>query len=201
MEKRLVKFNNLSDTQVQDYTNITKAGFLALNAVIDRFRPLKYWYGFEVCSISDKDQLFICLMKLKLDLPLFDLAVRYGVSRTTIHNIFMTYLHCMHEVIYKGMLNKIPSLSKNKGSLPDSFGDFTNCRILIDCTEVRIVTPCTDLNAAALSYSNYKHFLTGKFLIGVAPNGPITFISDGYAGSTSDKEVTQACGVLSHVKV
>lgn len=201
LELMAFRFENLTESQVKDYTNITKAGFLSVNALIDRFRPLTYWTGSRVRSISDEDQLLICLIKLKLDLPMFDLAVRYHVSRTTIHNIFLTYLHCLHTILYKGMMKQIPSLSKNRGSMPESFGDFSNCRIIIDCTEFRICAPRKDLNAAALSYSNYKHNLTGKFLVGVAPNGSIIFVSDGFPGSTSDKEVTKASGILSHMKV
>ena len=195
------RFENLTGSQVKDYTNVAGSAFLSVNALIDRFRPLNYWTGSWVRSISNEDQLLICLMKLKLDLPMFDLATRYHVSRTTIHNIFLTYLHCLHEILYKGMMKQIPSLSKNRGSLPESFGDFTNCRIIIDYTEFRICTPRKDLNASTLSYSDYKHNLTAKFLIGVTPNGSITFVSNGFPGSTSDKEVTQRSGVLSHRKV
>eukprot|EP00795_Rhopilema_esculentum_P003949 gene3949-15280_t len=139
-------------------------------------------------------------MKLKLDVPLFDIAKRYGVSRTTIHNIFLTYLYAVHEVLYQGLMKRMPSLAKNQGSMPESFGEFTNCRVIIDCTEFRITTPRQDLNAASASYSNYKHNLTGKFLIGVAPNGTITYVNDGYPGNTSDKVLTEHCGVLNHLK-
>ena len=113
----------------------------------------------------------------------------------------MTYLHAVHEILFKGMMQEIPSLDKNRDSLPDTFANFSNCRIIIDCTEFRISAPRKDLNAAAASYSNYKHCLTGKFLIGVAPNGGITFVSDGFPGNTSDKAVTEESRVLSHLQV
>ena len=90
-------------------------------------------------------------MKLKLDMPLFDIAKRYGVSRTTVHTIFLTYLHVLDDILYQRMMNEIPSLTKNQSSLPDTFGDFTNYRLIIDCTEFRITTPRQDLNAATAS--------------------------------------------------
>ena len=139
-------------------------------------------------------------MKLKLDLPLFDIAKRYLVSRTTVHNVFMTYLYLLHEVLFKGVLNKIPSLEKNQSCLPDSFGDFSNCRVILDCTEFMIEKPRSDLNAASLLYSNYKHNLSAKYLIAVAPNGTITFVSNGYLGSISDKMITDDSGILNHMK-
>ena len=36
-----------------------------------------------------------------------------------------------------------------------------------------------------------------KALVGVAPNAVITFVSNMYAGSVSDKAIVQKCGILS----
>ena len=58
-----------------------------------------------------------------------------------------------------------------------------------------------DLHAASASYSNYKHRLTAKYLIGVAPNGAITFVSNGFPGSTSDKMVTDHSRAITQLKV
>jgi hypothetical protein len=90
--------------------------------MIKRFSPLKYWTGKTVISISVEDEILIFLMKLRLDLPYFDLGSRYSVSITTIQNIFLTYLHAFHEIFFVGCMNQIPSLEKNKASLPESFG-------------------------------------------------------------------------------
>ncbi len=98
-------------------------------------------------------------------------------------------------------MNEIPSLEKNRSSLPSSFGDIANCRIILDCTEFKIEAPRKDLEAAISSYSIYKHNKTAKFLIGVAPNGAITFVSKGFPGSASDKVITDQSGVISHLKV
>jgi hypothetical protein len=46
------------------------------------------------------------------------------------------------------------------------------------------------------TYSAYKHHHTFKGLVGVAPNGVVTCVSDLYAGATSDKKIVQDCGVL-----
>ena len=88
-------------------------------------------------------------------------------------------------------MDSVPSLEKNKCSMPNSFRDLSNCRIIIDCTESQSETSRKDLNAAATSYSNYKSRLTAKYLIGFFPNGAITFVSEGYPRSTSDKVVTE----------
>ena len=38
-----------------------------------------------------------------------------------------------------------------------------------------------------------------KFLIGIAPQGIITFISKGWGGCVSDKFLTENCGILDHL--
>ena len=200
LEKARFLYRNLADCEVQHYTGLSRAIFQSLADLISRFH-LTYWSGSSVTSVDSEDQLRIFFMKLRLDLPYFDLAHRFSLSQTTIQNIFMTYLHAVHEIVYLGLMRKIPSLEKNKCTLPESFGSFTNCRILVDCTEFCVTVPRKDLEAASSSYSNYKKYLTGKFLIGVAPNGCITFVSDGFPGSTSDKTVAKESGLLHHLQV
>ena len=47
-----------------------------------------------------------------------------------------------------------------------------------------------------LTYSSYKNHNTYKGLIGISPSGAVTFISDLYPGSISDKELTRCSGIL-----
>ena len=112
LEKRVFTFERLSEDDIKGYTNLSKRAFLRLDKLINAFTTLKYWTGCEVVKISEKDQLLIFLMKLKLDVPLFDIAKRYDVRRTTIHNVFLTYLYAVHEVLYQGLMKRMPSLEK-----------------------------------------------------------------------------------------
>ena len=45
-------------------------------------------------------------------------------------------------------------------------------------------------------YSNYKHHVTYKELLEIAPSGAITFIKELYEGSISDKEIVKRSGIL-----
>ena len=191
----------MSAEDLKNYTGLEKTKFDAVKVMIDRFKPLNYWTGKAVTSISGSDQLLIFLKRLKLDLPYFDFARRYSVSTTTIQNIFLTYLNIFHETFFTGCIDKMPSLEKKECTMPASFAVIPNGRILVDCTELFIDTPRKDLEAAAVNYSNYKHRLTAKYLIAVAPIGSITFVSDDYSGSTRDKVVTDQSQVISSLKV
>ena len=49
--------------------------------------------------------------------------------------------------------------------------------VIIDCFEVFIDRP-TNLMARAQTFSNYKHHNTAKILIGITPQGTISFVSE-----------------------
>jgi len=67
--------------------------------------------------------------------------------------------------------------------------------IVIDCFEVFIERP-SSLEARAASWSNYKHHNTVKVLLGITPQGVISFVSDTWGGRVSDKYLTESCGIL-----
>ena len=74
-----------------------------------------------------------------------------------------------------------------------SFG--TKTTVIIDCFEVLCVKP-TNLLARAQTFSSYKHHNTVKVLIGITPQGCISFVSGARGGRTSDKHLTENCGLL-----
>ena len=48
----------------------------------------------------------------------------------------------------------------------------------------------------SVTFSNYKHHNTAKGLLGISPNGYPSFVSNLYGGRTSDKKITNDCGIL-----
>src|SRR5262249_13351724 len=51
------------------------------------------------------------------------------------------------------------------------------------------------------TFSSYKHHNTWKDLLGVAPNGFLTYASDLYPGSLSDKKIVEHSGVMKNFNV
>ena len=75
----------------------------------------------------------------------------------------------------------------------DSFG--YKATVIIDCFEIFINRP-TNLMARAQTFSNYKHHNTVKVLIGISPQGTISFVSEAWGGRTSEKFLTENFGFL-----
>ena len=76
---------------------------------------------------------------------------------------------------------------------------YSKCVVIIDCAEVYIQTP-SSLDIAAMCWSEYKHHYTIKFLVGITPNGAISFVSDCYGGRASDKFIVEDCGFISNLR-
>ena len=67
--------------------------------------------------------------------------------------------------------------------------------VIIACFEVFIDRP-TNLLARAQTFSSYKHHNTIKILIGITPQGTISYVSDAWRGCTSDEFLTENCNIL-----
>ena len=66
---------------------------------------------------------------------------------------------------------------------------------MIDCTEIFIEMP-SSFRSQSVTYSSYKHHNIAKALIGISPSRAVSFVSDLYAGRSSDKQITNDCCTL-----
>ena len=89
-----------------------------------------------------------------------------------------------------------PSRKQINGTMPESFKKiYASIRCILDCIELFCQRP-SSLSVQSSLHSNYKYHLTYKRLIGIAPSGAITFVSQLNPGSISDKEIVPMGGIL-----
>ena len=129
-------------------------------------------------------QFLMVLMKLRLNLADQDLAYRFGVHQSTVSWNFRKWIDILYDRLHPLIL--WPEREQLLKTMPLEFRQsFRKCVIIIDCIEI-FMERATDLKTRAQTWSNYKHHNTVKFLIGITPQGTISFISKGWGGHVSD---------------
>ncbi|XP_028412848.1 uncharacterized protein LOC114535739 [Dendronephthya gigantea] len=149
--------------------------------------------------LSPEEELFMCLTRLRLGLLERDLAERFNISVSQVSRIWITWLDFLYRFLRS--IPIWPSQSYVRETMPQSFKEtYPDTRVIIDCTELFIDRPSQPRSQSA-TFSTYKNHNTGKGLIGISPRGDLTFVSELYAGNTSDKQLTKDCGIFKLLEV
>ncbi|XP_064469826.1 uncharacterized protein LOC135384560 [Ornithodoros turicata] len=140
-------------------------------------------------KLSTENQLFLVLVKLRLGLFHQHVAHLFCVSKT-----FITWINFMY--VQLGQHPLWQSRETVDCTMPDAFKDrYPTTRVIIDATEVICEAPSSFVMQSR-TYSNYKSTNTFKGLIGIAPSGVVTFVSELFTGSMYDWEYTVRSGFL-----
>jgi len=145
-------------------------------------------------KLSTLDEFFMVLVRMRLGLFERDLAHRFNLHVSTVNRICISWVNFMY--LKFGYLNIWPDREAIDKAMPQSFKDkYPKTRVIIDGTEIKCQTP-SSLVLHSETFSSYKSHTTFKGLIGISPSGHITFVSQLYAGSISDREITVRSGFL-----
>ena len=149
-------------------------------------------------NLSPFQQIMLTLMRLKMNLPLSLVGCMFKISIPTASRTFRSTIEVLNARLAPALLFW-PNREELQLSMPMIFRQvFRKCACIIDCFENCIERP-RNLRARAQTYSKYKHHHTMKYLIGITPQGTVSFISKGWGGRTSDKHLTERSGFLDHL--
>lgn len=146
-------------------------------------------------NLSQEDELFLMLVRLRLDLKEQDLANRFDLSIATVSRVFITWINFCY--LRLGLLPCWPDRSTIRNTMPASFKElYPHTTAILDATEIRVNIP-SSLLLQSQTYSNYKSSNTLKALIAISPAGHVIFVSSLYTGCISDTQLVERSGLLS----
>ena len=156
---------------------------------IQRFSSRKKSY-----ALDKFNQFFLVLCRLQQGFLEDHLAYLFDVSQSCVSRYCISWINYMYLVF--GSIDIWPSREMIDLSMPSVCQlKYPNLRVTIDCFEIKTESPESLLSKGAM-YSHYKNHMTLKGLIGIAPSGSISFISQLYPGSCSDREIVLRSGFL-----
>ena len=149
-------------------------------------------------KLSLFQEYILTLMRLRLNLALQDLGYRFNIAKNSASRVFVKWIVVM--AARMDHLIQWPSRDMLWKTTPECFRKNygTKVVVIMDCFEVFMERP-KNLLARACTFSTYKHHNTAKFLIGITPQGTVSFISKGWGGRTSDRLLTDRCGILKNL--
>jgi len=144
-------------------------------------------------KLNHLEELFMVLLRVKVGLFVEDLADRFTISTGLVSEIVITWIILLYFELK--LLFPYPSQDLIRANMPLEFMEYATTRIILDCTEVFIQRPSAMLSQSQ-TWSDYKHHNTLKALIGISPNGQVTYVSKLWGGRASDKLIVKECGIL-----
>ncbi|XP_042352856.1 uncharacterized protein LOC121950801 [Plectropomus leopardus] len=148
-----------------------------------------------VKNLSPFQMILLTLMRLRLDLPVQHLAHLFHVSCETFSTAFADTI----DVLY-ARLNPLvhwPERHCLQATMPNKFLEAFGQRValIVDCFEIQTERP-SKLKSHVQAFSHYQSMDTLKYLIGITPQGAVSFISKGWEGNASDMHITENSGLL-----
>ncbi|XP_016388965.1 uncharacterized protein LOC107724507 [Sinocyclocheilus rhinocerous] len=157
--------------------------------------------GDKNAKLSKFQQLLLTLMRLRLDLKNQDLAYRFGVKVATVTRIVHRIINIMFTTLVPTAVFW-PSRAELRKNLPAALRcTYPDCAVIIDCFRVSLEKALSvDVNqevaSTALTVSAHATVNELKYVIGVAPQGVVMFVSRGSPGHVSDKNLVESSGLL-----
>ncbi|XP_055070679.2 uncharacterized protein [Misgurnus anguillicaudatus] len=156
---------------------------------------LPHMKGDKNTKLSKFQQLLLTLMRLRLDLRNKDLAYRFGIKVATVTRTVHRIINIMFTTLVPTAVFW-PSRVELRKNLPASLrSTYPDCAVIIDCFRVSLEKE--DINQQVDSMPTQSALVNElKYVIGVAPQGVVMFVSSGSPGHVTDKSLVESSGLL-----
>lgn len=140
-----------------------------------------------ILSLRPVQELFLTLMKLRLDFSEEFLGHLFGIRQTTAECVFRRWIHVMSIRLHP--LIVWPGRKYLQRSLK------LNCICIIDCFEV-FIEPPKGVMALSHTWSASKQCNSIKFVISITSQGSVSFVSKPWGGCVTNEHIVENCGLL-----
>lgn len=167
------------DSAVLFYTGFPNYAALIgfYNFIESKLKKMQYWKGeklfkesqpYQMEDIRKKkpgpsrklsylDEFLLVVMRLEAGLFVQDLADRFGISRSLVSRIRITWINFLYVELKD--LFPFPAQELVRKNMPQEFAQYATTRIILDCTELFIQRPSAMLGQSE-TWSDYKHHNT-----------------------------------------
>lgn len=140
------------------------------------------------------DQMFMFLNKLRLGSRDEELADKFNVSPDAVHTNTITWANLLYAIL--GAQPLWPSRQLVQQFMPSAFRQlYPSTRVILGRVKIDIRSPSRTTPRCG-QFSNDEDKMKVKSLVGVTPNGAVSFVSALYADCMSDAQVTKVSGLL-----
>ncbi|XP_077583692.1 uncharacterized protein LOC144203948 [Stigmatopora nigra] len=191
VEKMSLSENSLRNDaeKVKFYTGLPN--FFVLETVMLLLAP--HMDAIRNAKLSKFQQLLLTLMRLRLDLRNQDLAYRFGVKVSTVVRTVHHVVNIMSSTLVPTAVFW-PSRAELRKNLPAALrSSCPDCAVIVDCFTVL----CEGLAFSGKERETVPTHNVLNYLIGLAPQGVVTFVSRGVLGDFSPRHLAEGSGFLS----
>ncbi|KAK6171721.1 hypothetical protein SNE40_018159 [Patella caerulea] len=111
------------------------------------------------------------------------------LSKSTVSQLINVWINFLYFQIKE--INIWPEKSIVQKNMPSNFKSaFPTTRVVLDATEIPVSKP-QNVVAQSMTFSTYKNKTTLKTIIGCSPRGLVSYLSDSYGGSASDRQIIE----------
>jgi hypothetical protein len=139
-------------------------------------------------------EFMMVLLQFRLGVTFNDVAARFKLEPEKAKDACIRWINGMYDWS-KRHLNWLNTKAKTPQASKFTRMYGQGVVSVLDVFEVLIPKPLND-EACLLTWSPLRDHYTIKYLLSVTPQGKVNFLSDGWGGVVTDKQITEECGFL-----